>query len=272
MDRIISKDGTPIAYDRRGSGQPLVLVHGMSATTARWSAVMSGFAERFTVYAVERRGRGESGDGELYTIEQEFGDVAALIDSIGEPVNLLGHSYGGTIALQAALLTQNLRTLVLYEPSIFLCRSVRNPAHNIGHLRNCLENDDREGLVDAFLERFIRVTPEELVAAKAAPGWADRLAVAHTIPRELWAQEFEYCFEPTRFEALTVPTLLLVGSDTDHDLKAGAETLNGVLPNSRFISLPGQKHVAMETAPELFLREVLRFLSAGKGSEISPCA
>ncbi len=221
------------------------------------------------MYVVERRGRGESGDNETYAIKREFEDVAALVDSIGEPVNLLGHSYGGIIALQAALLTRNLRTLILYEPSMLLCRSVQNPVGNIEHLRTCLEEGDRERLVSLFLERFVRVTSEELAAMKASPAWADRLAVAHTIPRELWAQEFEYCFEPTCFASLTVPTLLLVGNDSDHDLKAGAEALHGALPNSRFISLPGQKHVAMETAPELFLREVLRFLREGESREMS---
>ncbi len=95
---------------------------------------------------------------------------------------------------------------------------------------------------------------------RKSPGWSDRLEVAHTIPREMHAQASQYCFDPERFRTLTIPTLLLVGDDSDDDLKAGAEALHDVLPNSRLRGLPGQKHAAMETSPQLFLDEVLGFL------------
>ena len=263
MERIISKDGAIISYDRCGSGRPLVLVHGISATSARWRAVVSGFAEHFTVYAVNRRGRGKSGDSDQYAIEREFDDVAALIDSIGRPVNLLGHSYGGTIALEAATLTGNVRRLVLYEPSMFICRSVADAPAHIRRLGALLEKDDRDGLVSLFLSRFVRTSSDEIDAMRTSPGWSDRLEVAHTIPREMYAQASQYCFDPERFRTLIIPTLLLVGDDSDDDLKAGAEALHDVLPNSRLRGLPGQKHAAMETSPQLFLNEVLGFL---KGS------
>jgi pimeloyl-ACP methyl ester carboxylesterase len=261
MERIISKDGTTISYDRCGSGRPLVLVHGISATSARWQAVVSGLAEHFTVYAVNRRGRGKSGDSGQYTIEREYEDLVAVIDSIGRPVNLLGHSYGGTIALEAALLTTNIRRLVLYEPSMLICRSIADAAAHIKRLETLLEENDRNGLVSLFLNRFVRTSSDEIDTMKASPAWSHRLEVAHTIPREMHAQGSRYCFEPERFRTLEVPTLLLVGDDSDDDLKAGAEMLQGVLPDSRLKGLPGQKHAAMETAPRLFLDEVLGFLN-----------
>jgi len=80
--------------------------------------VLPALEERFTVYAVDRRGRGESGDSDEYAIEREFEDVVSVVDSIREPVNLLGHSYGALCSLEAALLTSNIRKLVLYEPPI----------------------------------------------------------------------------------------------------------------------------------------------------------
>ena len=261
MERVISKDGTTISYDRCGSGRPLVLVHGISATSARWRAVVSGFAEHFTVYAVNRRGRGKSGDNNQYSIENEYEDILAVIDSIGRPVNLLGHSYGGTIALEAALLTANVCRLVLYEPSMLICRSVADAPAHIRRLETLLEEGDRDGLVSLFLNRFVRTSSGEIDVMKASPAWPDRLEVAHTIPREMHAQEFQYCFDPERFRALTVPTLLLAGDKSDGGLKAGAEVLQGVLPDSRLKCLPGQKHAAMETSPQLFLDEVLGFLN-----------
>ena len=116
QESVTSKDGTPIAYWRSGDGPPLVLVHGTAADHHRWTPVLPAFEQHFTVCAVNRRGRGGSGDSSDYAIEREFEDMAAVVDSLGEPANLLGHSYGALCALEAAPLTRHVRKLVLYEP------------------------------------------------------------------------------------------------------------------------------------------------------------
>ncbi|MCZ7544560.1 MAG: alpha/beta fold hydrolase [Anaerolineae bacterium] len=116
MEKVRSQDGTPIAYHRNGEGPPLVLVHGAIASHARWAAITPALAQRYTVYAIDRRGRGESGDAESYAMAREFEDVAAVVDAIGEGVNLLGHSFGALCALEAALLTPHVRRLIAYEP------------------------------------------------------------------------------------------------------------------------------------------------------------
>ncbi|MEZ4523551.1 MAG: alpha/beta hydrolase [Thermomicrobiales bacterium] len=103
VETVISKDGTPIAFECTGSGPPLVLVHGTAGSHERWAPILSALSAEFTVYAMDRRGRGASGDSEYYSIEREFEDVAAVVETLDEPVNVLGHSYGGTCALEAAL-------------------------------------------------------------------------------------------------------------------------------------------------------------------------
>jgi peptide-methionine (S)-S-oxide reductase len=85
MATITSKDGTRIAYSRSGSGPPLVLVHGTTADHTRWARVLPELEPHFTVYAMDRRGRGGSGDAADYAIEREFEDVAAVVDAIGDP-------------------------------------------------------------------------------------------------------------------------------------------------------------------------------------------
>src|SRR3712207_6624694 len=102
QESATSKDGTPIAHLCSGEGPPLVLVHGTAADHGRWAPLLLAFEERFTVCAVERRGRGGSGDSDDYAIEREFEDIAAVVDSVGELANLLGHSYGVLCALEAA--------------------------------------------------------------------------------------------------------------------------------------------------------------------------
>ena len=116
--RAISVDGTAIAALRSGQDPPVLLVHGGTSSAFSWGLVAPLIERRFTVYAMQRRGRGFSGDGPEYSIEREGEDVAALVEEIGEPVRLVGHSYGANCALEGALLTDSLRRLVLYEPAI----------------------------------------------------------------------------------------------------------------------------------------------------------
>jgi pimeloyl-ACP methyl ester carboxylesterase len=85
------------------------------------------------------------------------------------------------------------------------------------------------------------------------------VAAAHTLPRELRAEE-RYKFDAQRFKDLQTPTLLLTGGDSPHFLKAGIEAVATALPNSRIVVMPGQQHIAMDTAPDLFLHEVSTFL------------
>jgi Alpha/beta hydrolase family len=101
-DTVVTTISDPIACWRSGQGQPLVAVHATTADHSTWNPLLPALTAHFTVYAMDRRGRGGSGDGSTYAIEREFEDVAAVVDSIGGPVNLLGHSYGALCSLEKA--------------------------------------------------------------------------------------------------------------------------------------------------------------------------
>src|SRR5215510_5915529 len=94
MEKFPSKDGTLLAYQRSGSGSPLVLVHGTGASASRWMPVLPALEAHFSIYALNRRGRGGSGDTPQYALEREFEDVASLVNSIGRRCNVLAHSFG----------------------------------------------------------------------------------------------------------------------------------------------------------------------------------
>ncbi|TMG00876.1 MAG: alpha/beta hydrolase, partial [Chloroflexi bacterium] len=112
MEAVKSRDGTPIAYERAGSGPPLVLVHGSTSDhDTAYRYVIPMLERYFTVRALDRRGRGDSGDGLDYSLERELDDVMAVIESAGEPVNLFGHGFGALVALEASLRTANVRKL-----------------------------------------------------------------------------------------------------------------------------------------------------------------
>jgi pimeloyl-ACP methyl ester carboxylesterase len=261
-ETVTSVDGTPIAYWRSGEGPPLVLVHGASADHGRWAPVLPAFEERFTVCAVDRRGRGGSGDSDDYAIEREFEDVAALVDSLREPANVLGHSYGALCALEAALLTRNVLKLVLYEPGIDLTSEGMNPPAVIDRLEALLEAGERDGVVAIMMRELVGATPEVVEHMRSLPAWQARVAAAHTIPRELRAED-AYRFDPGRFKELKVPTLLLSGEDSLDYMAAINKAVDEVLPDTRIVVMPGQGHVAMDTGTEVFTTEVLRFLTAG---------
>ena len=259
METVASKDGTPIAYRRSGQGPPLVLVHGTTADHTRWRPILPMLEARFTVHAVDRRGRGASGDAATYAIEREFEDIAAVVDGVGQPVYLLGHSYGALCSLEAARLSRNVRKLVLYEPPVPVGIPI-SPPGLIQRLQVLLDQGDRAGVVTTFFRDVPRLPPAEIEMVQSLPNWPARVAAAHTIPRELGI-ETTYRWQPERFSELRTPTLLLVGGDSPPFLKKASDAVQQALPSSQIVVMPGQQHTAMNTAPELFLREVFAFLN-----------
>jgi pimeloyl-ACP methyl ester carboxylesterase len=242
---VVSQDGTPIAVWRSGDGPALVLIHGAAADHNRWAPVLPALEERFTVFAIDRRGRGRSGDSSDYALEREYEDVVAVVESAGERVNVLGHSYGGICALEAALLTDGIRKLVLYEPPMGYLKSAPQV---VDRLHTLLKEGRRDELLGYFMREVAGLPPDQVDAAD-------------TIPREERASR-EYVFDPARFRDLDVPTLYLQGGDSSEPFKAAGEALRGALPDCRVSVMPGQRHAAMDTATDLFTTQVLSFLEA----------
>lgn len=265
LEKAVSRDGTSIGYWRTGEGPALVLVHGTTGDASRWEMALPLLAPHATVHAMDRRGRGASGDRAGYALLDEAADVAAVVDAVadstGGPVDLLGHSYGATCALEATLLTAAICRLVLYESGI---GAVATPPGYTDGLAELLAQDRHEEVVIAILRDFAGMGEEQIRLAMAQPSWPNRVAAAHTVVRELRAHD-AYRFEPGRFAALSVPTLLLAGADSPTDETASTAALAAALPGARVVTMAGQGHVAMLTGPDLFSSEVLRFLR-GTGS------
>ncbi|HYI16718.1 MAG TPA: alpha/beta hydrolase [Thermomicrobiales bacterium] len=264
-------DGRHIAYQRSGSGPPLVLVHGTADDHTIWTPLLPALTQHFTVYAIDRRGRGGSSstDSAAYAIEREFEDVAAVINATGEPAYLLGHSYGALCALEAAQQTRNLRRLVLYEPPFPLPPgSPISPPGTLEQMEALLKAGDREGTVLIFARDIAQLPEAEITAARSSPGWQATIAAAPTLTDEIRAVE-SYTFDPARFRHLTTPTLLMLGSATPPFLQAATNALAAALPNSQLTVLPDQGHLAMFTAPDLFTREVVQFLTEQRDAAVA---
>ena len=259
MEIIRSKDGTPIAAWRSGVGAPLLLVHGTTGDHTGWTAVRAALERHFTVWTLDRRGRGSSGDGASYALERECEDIVAVIDAIGGTVHVLGQSFGGLCALEAALLTPHLGRLILYEPTTVFGH--RNwPGADGAHLQALLDAGHSEEALLFFLGDIVKIPPSELAAMQAEPQWPGRVAAVHTIPREL-REIHRYTFDPLRFRTLRTPTLLLVGSESLPHRLAITETLHQALSNSQIVVLQGQRHIATTTAPDVVAQKVVTFFT-----------
>ncbi|HUF08113.1 MAG TPA: alpha/beta fold hydrolase [Rhodothermales bacterium] len=258
MIQTTSTDGTTIGFVRSGAGPALLLVHGTTADHNRWASVSPQLEEHFTVYAMDRRGRGGSGDSPDHDLMREAKDVAAVVEAIGEPVSILAHSYGAVCSLEAALLTSKVRRMILYEPPIPTGVPL-NPQGVPERMQALIERGELEAALEIMFREVVRMPEHEFEVYRRLPMWKRRIQLAPTIPRELVIDR-TYRFDPERFAVLHTPTMLLLGGDSPTFFRQAIEELDSALPNSTVVTMPGQQHIAMDTDPELFVGEVLRFL------------
>ena len=266
VTRVTSRDGTEIACWTSGDGPPLVLVHGAISDHARWRPLLPYLEPHATVHAMDRRGRGASGDAPHYHVEREFEDVAAVVDAVaeasGSAVDVYGHSYGGLCAFGAATLTSNVCRLVLYEgwPAVDL-EAYAFPPGVADRLDALLAEGDRDAAVELVCREVAMMSDREIAALRVQPAWQARMAAVHTVIREL-PSFADSPFDPEQAATIAVPTLLLIGSESDDPSAAEVEIVAAALPDARIEVLEGQKHVADVLAPEVFAASLLALLRA----------
>lgn len=262
LQHVTSPDGTDIAWFSRGDGPPLLLVHGTTASHRRWEGLRPHLEPHATVHAVDRRGRGASGDGPAYAIEREYEDVAAVVDAIaaasGSPVDVLGHSFGGVVSFGAALRTDNVRSLVLYEgwPAPDPAGMAFPPGAR-ARMEELLAGGDPEAALVLFMRECVGMPEEELAQYRTLPEWPRRVAATHTIPRE---EAQVPRFDADEAARIRVPVLMLVGGDSPASIRNGHDVVAAALPDARVSVLAGQQHIAMDTDTVRFAQHVLDFL------------
>lgn len=255
---VESADRTPIACWCTGTGPPLVLVHGTGEDHRRWRLITSHLARRYTVYALDRRGRPASGDVEPYALSAEADDIAAVVDQFGPGVLLLAHSYGAICAVEAATRGTGLAGLILYEPPIPVDGS-RDFSAVATRLRGLVAEGQEEQALGEFLTEVAGVPRETVFGLRSAGGFGDRRSLAGTLAREIEATH-RYVWRPSRFTALATPVLLLAGGQSPAPVWDAVTAVDDALPNSRIAVLEGQGHCAMDTDHRMFLDVVLGFL------------
>jgi pimeloyl-ACP methyl ester carboxylesterase len=265
---VISPDGTPIAVFESGAAapgtQPLILVHGTTADHLTFRVVGPILARSRRLHAIDRRGRGASGDGPSYTVEREFEDVAAVAEAVaaedGGPVDVAGHSFGGRSALGASLLTSSIRRVVSYEGAPAPANEPYQSAGLVERLRRHLDRGDREAVLETFMREVVGMDDAGLARFRADPVWPLRVAASHTIPRELEAER-STAASLAALGGVTVPVLQILGTASVPAFHAATAALDARLADGRIVRIEGAAHAAHHTQAKAFADAVEAFLA-----------
>jgi pimeloyl-ACP methyl ester carboxylesterase len=248
-----------IAYEAGGSGPSVVLVHGaLSDRRHAFGAVRPLLERRVTVYALDRRGHGDSGNALEYAPRCEHEDVAAVLAAVPGPADLIGHSFGALCALEAARAGAEIRRLVLYEGVPRDGRTIS--PDGLAERADVLVREGRpEAALDLVLAEVEDHGPARLARDHRAPSWSASVAGVAVLDRELEVEN-EYRFAPELYADVTAPTLVLAGAESAPSVRADAEAVAAGLPDARLTLLAGQRHGCLHRATELFSDTVLDFL------------
>lgn len=233
---VTSPDGTRIAYERAGSGPPLILIDpaGHFRANSPFDELADLLAAEFTVIRYDRRGRGESTDTPPYAVAREVEDLAAVLGEAGAPAALYGYSSGCLLALHAAAAGLPVRKLALLEPPI----EPDAPTTEQRAFTTGLQRRSGADAVEFFLTS-IGMPAEALAGMHGTPHWQAMVSAAHTLAYDSLLSEATGADLARR---VPVPTLVLDSVDSDTDLTGMAAAAAALLPGAAHRSLPGQWH------------------------------
>ncbi len=253
MSQVRSHDGTSIAFERSGSGFPIILVDG--ALCYRDSGPMRPLSEllarHFTVYIYDRRGRGQSGDTAPYAVEREVEDIAALLAEAGGEAHLYGSSSGALLALEAASRLPGVRRLAMYEaPLIVDDTHAPRPDDFVARMDDLVAEGRMSDAVKMFM-KTVGVPGFVIAVMRLLPVWRKLRGVAHTLPYDFRVLGDTGRGRPLpagRWKGATGPALAIDGGKSEVWMRNGMRALAGVLPNASYRTLEGQNHVVKPAA------------------------
>jgi len=245
-EKVTSKDGVKIAFEKTGNGPALILVGGALSDRNGGKPLAARLAGQFTVYVIDRRGRGESGDAPSYAVEREIEDLAALIENAGGSAYLYGVSSGAALALQAAakLGPAKVPKLALYEPPYGANDPKQKQQFDEQKRRiNELIKSGQPGDAAAYFMAAIGLPPEALEKLKASPQWPGMKQIDFTLAYD-YVVLGDGTVPAAVAQAIAVPTLVLDGERTMEFMHATADAVAKLVPGAQRRTLRGQTHQA----------------------------
>ncbi len=260
MPTITSPDGTAIAYERAGSGPPLVLVDGAMCYRAAgpMRPLAAALHGTFTVYTYDRRGRGESSDTAPYAVAREVEDLRALISAAGGEAYVYAISSGAALALATAATGAGITRLALYEPPFLTEVEDGGRKKEYTDRLHELLDAGRNGDAVALFMTTVGIPAPVIAEMRTQPGWAVLEAIAPTlayddevlgdgrVPRDLAS-------------TIAVPTLVVAGGASPQSLQRAAQAAAQALPTAEYGTLDGQTH---DVAPAALAPVLVEFFTA----------
>jgi pimeloyl-ACP methyl ester carboxylesterase len=244
MSTVLSKDETAIAFDTSGKGEPLILVDGAlcSRSFGPMPKLAPLLAPYFTVFAYDRRGRGESGDTAPYAVEREVEDIKALIEEAGGSAFLFGISSGAALALAAAASGLRIKKLALYEPPFMVGESGhRPPADSEAQLKRLVAEGRRGDAVKFFITDMVGMPAIFAYIMRILPIWSKLKAVAHTLSYDA-AVLGDFSLPSKRAASVAVPTIVIGGEKSPINLRNAVSAVTEAVPGAKRQMLKGQTH------------------------------
>lgn len=243
--KISSRDGTVIAFTKRGSGPPLIIVDGAFCYRENGPAteLATLLAQHFTVFTYDRRGRGESGDSAPYAVKREIEDLQAIANDAGAPPFVLGISSGGALILQSVASGVAVKRIALYEPPYVRIGTAISTEVVKARLRTFISAGDRAGAVSFFMTD-IYGAPRAFVFAMPLlmpNAWRRNKSVANTLLYDLTILDDRSVLQE-RSSAISIPTLVVGGEKSPKALHDAVETVASALPDAHSRFLNGQDH------------------------------
>jgi alpha-beta hydrolase superfamily lysophospholipase len=243
-----SRDGTPIAYHRAGSGTPVIFVAGVfndHTTCAELAALLEA---DHTVVNYDRRGRGSSGDTKPYAIDREVEDLIALIDVVGGSAAVFGYSSGAVLALLGAAEGAAITHLALYEPPFVVgdVATIR-PTERPGRLAALVAQGRPGDAVATFQLEHIGLPPEMVEQIQSSPMWTDLTAMAPSMVYDAIITT-TLAVPTAAMTAVTTPTLVITGAETWPGLRTAAAALADDMATGHHEEVPGGAHHAIPAA------------------------
>lgn len=249
MNSVTSKDGTAIVYDKTGQGPALILVAGAFSYRKFPGQVKLAnlLSEQFTVYNYDRRGRGDSGDTPQYAIAREIEDLQEIIEAAGGSAYVWGLSSGAVLALLAASEGANITRLALHEPPLVVDNAGHKPPEDfMANVNKLIADNRRAESIKYFMTKGMGAPSFVVSMMRIMPGvWSNLMAVAHTLPYDAALMDDYMHGKPLPaklWSGVTIPTLVLEGTESPVGLRNGAQALAKVLPNAQLLSKKGLGH------------------------------
>lgn len=240
MQNVTSRDGTTIVFDRSGEGPAVVLLPGGSVDRTSNAGLAAALAAGFTVYNVDRRGRGDSTDTLPYAVEREVEDIAAVIEAAGGSAHLYGSSSGAALAMRAAVDGAPVARLAMWEPPYSLDPRPEL-ADAAGVFHDLVAAGKRDEAAAYFMGTVVGLPPEFVADARQSPFWEGQLKIAHTLEYDATIMgSYEI---PTEIAtAVPVPTIVVSGGASFEFMHETADRLAELIPDARRATLEGQHH------------------------------